>query len=79
MSLVAFGTSKKGCSLDVRSPDLMPALVRVLKGHPVTGATVHFTPEHPLPDEIVAHVVAAPIAEVEGSECVSLKWPHLEP
>lgn len=66
VGLVAFGTSKKGCSFYVRSPALMPALSRVLKGHRVTGATVHFTPAQPLPDEIVAHVVAARIAEVDG-------------
>lgn len=63
--LVSFGVTKTGCSFYVRSPELMPSLKPYLEGVKVAGATVHFTPDDPLPEATVQRIVAARLAEVD--------------
>ena len=55
--LVGISASKKHCSLHSMSPPLMKAMAKELKGIAVSGATLHFTPEKPLPRELVEKVV----------------------
>jgi uncharacterized protein YdhG (YjbR/CyaY superfamily) len=46
------------------SPPLMKAMAEELKGVRVSGATVHFTPEDPLPQELVERIVRERMKEV---------------
>ena len=39
------------------SPSLIKAMADQLKGIKVSGATIHFTPEKPLPRELVERIV----------------------
>lgn len=55
--LVGMSVSKNHCSLHSMSPPLMKAMVDELRGIKVSGATVHFTPEKPLPRELVERIV----------------------
>ncbi len=65
--LVGFGARKHGCSFYVMSsrmiPELASARVAELKGYTVSGATIHFTPEKPLPAALVRKLVKARIDE----------------
>jgi uncharacterized protein YdhG (YjbR/CyaY superfamily) len=47
--LVGMSAQKNHCSLHSMSPRLMKAMAEELKGVRVSGATLHFTPEDPLP------------------------------
>jgi uncharacterized protein YdhG (YjbR/CyaY superfamily) len=48
---------KNHLSLHSMSPALMRAMVEQLKGVKVSGATIHFTPENPLPRELIESIV----------------------
>ena len=39
------------------SPPLMKAMAQELKGVRVSGATIHFTPENPLPRDLIEKIV----------------------
>jgi uncharacterized protein YdhG (YjbR/CyaY superfamily) len=58
-ALVGFAAFSKHCSLFVMSPKIMPKLIGELKGYKYSGATVHFTPEKPLPEALVKKIVKA--------------------
>jgi uncharacterized protein YdhG (YjbR/CyaY superfamily) len=51
--LVGFGATKNHCSFYVMSSSMIPKLAQArdtkLKGFDVNGATIHFTPDKPLP------------------------------
>jgi uncharacterized protein YdhG (YjbR/CyaY superfamily) len=63
--LVGMSVHKNHCSLHSMSPPLMKAMAEELKGVRVSGATVHFTPEDPLPQELVERIVRERMKEVE--------------
>ena len=62
--LVGMSAQKHHCSLHSMSPSLMKAMAEELKGVKVSGATIHFTPENPLPGELVERIVRKPMKEV---------------
>jgi len=68
--LVGYGAAKHGCSFYVMSSRMIPKLARAraaeLKGYKVSGATIHFTPEKPLPVALVRKLVKARIQENEA-------------
>jgi uncharacterized protein YdhG (YjbR/CyaY superfamily) len=64
--LVGFAAQKGFLSFYVMSPDLVKARAADLKGYEVSGGTIHFSPEHPLPALLVRKLVRARIAENEG-------------
>jgi uncharacterized protein YdhG (YjbR/CyaY superfamily) len=66
-SLVGFGAppSKSHCSLFVMSPPLVARMKDELAGYKVSGATVHFQPDEPLPRALVTRLVKARIEENE--------------
>jgi uncharacterized protein YdhG (YjbR/CyaY superfamily) len=69
--LVGFGAAKHHCSFYVMSSKMIPKLAAraraaELKGYKISGATIHFTPEKPLPVALVRKLVKARIAENEG-------------
>ncbi len=45
------------------SPDLAESMSAQLEGFKVSGATLHFTPDESLPEELIAEIVAARIDE----------------
>ena len=67
--LVGFGAAKKHCSFFTMSSSMIPKLARMrareLKGYEVSGATIHFTPDKPLPAALVTKLVRERIDENE--------------
>jgi uncharacterized protein YdhG (YjbR/CyaY superfamily) len=57
---------KHHCSLHSMSTALMKAMAAELEGFTVSGATIHFTPEKPLPRELVEKIVRERIKEQEA-------------
>jgi uncharacterized protein YdhG (YjbR/CyaY superfamily) len=62
--LVGMSAQKNHCSLHSMSPPLMNAMAEELKGVKVSGATIHFTPENPLPKELVERIVRERMREI---------------
>jgi uncharacterized protein YdhG (YjbR/CyaY superfamily) len=65
--LVGLSAHKHHCSLHTMSPDLTKAMAVELEGFEVSGATVHFTPEKPLPRDVVEGIVRKRIADLGAS------------
>jgi uncharacterized protein YdhG (YjbR/CyaY superfamily) len=67
--LVGFGATENGCSFYVMSSSMIPKLGRArdgeLKGYDVSGATIHFAPDNPLPAALVTKLVKERIVENE--------------
>src|SRR5260370_36680051 len=67
--LVGFGAAKKHCSFFTMSSSMIPKLARMqareLKAYDVSGATIHLTPDKPLPAALVKRLVKERIAENE--------------
>ena len=61
--LVSFGATKDRCSFYVRSLAVMEAHRAELTSYSTSGGTVHFTPDAPLPDDLVRTLVRARMAE----------------
>ena len=67
-SFVAYGAGRKGdvLSFYVQSPAVLDAHADLLHGRSVEKGTVHFTPDAPLPDDLLETLVRARRAEVEA-------------
>lgn len=63
--LVGFALQKNYLSLYTMSPELMKKMKPDLKGVKVSGATIHFTPNNPIPDEILKKIIKERIKEDE--------------
>lgn len=67
--LVGFGATENHCSFYIMSSSMIPKLARArnaeLKGYDVSVATIHFTPDKPLPATVVTKLVKERIAENE--------------
>lgn len=55
--LVGISSHKDHCSLHSMSPSLMKAMADELTDFCVSGATIHFTSDAPLPKELVRRIV----------------------
>lgn len=64
--LVGLASQKKHCSFYTMSPGLVKTMGNELKGYSVSGATLHFTPEEPLPDALIKSILAGRLAEMQG-------------
>ena len=62
--LVGMSAQKNHCSLHSMSPSLIKAIAEELKDVKISGATVHFTPENPLPEELIERIVRERMKEV---------------
>jgi uncharacterized protein YdhG (YjbR/CyaY superfamily) len=62
--LVGISAQKNHCSLHTMSPSLVEAMGEALSGVRVSGATLHFDPHSPLPQELVEQIVRARILEL---------------
>ena len=62
--LVGISSQKNHCALHSMSPQLMKSMGEDLQAVKVSGATVHFSPEDPLPRELIEKIVQARMSEV---------------
>ena len=63
--LVGFGAAKKHCSFFVMSSTLLKDFEEEMNDFETSTGTIRFTPEKPLPTELVTRVVLARMAENE--------------
>jgi len=52
------------CSFYTMSPPLVRAMKREFSGYKLSGATIHFTPDEPLPASLVRKIVRARLKEL---------------
>jgi uncharacterized protein YdhG (YjbR/CyaY superfamily) len=64
--LVSFAAFKKHLSFILQSPPLMKTIAKDLEGYDVSGTTIRFTSDKPLPAALVRKLVKARIAENEA-------------
>ena len=62
-NLVSYAAAKDHCSFYVQSPAVMEAHAADLASFKTSKGTVTFTPDHPIPPELVTKLVRARIAE----------------
>ena len=62
-NLVSYAAARDHCSFYVQSPAVMEAHAAELAGFKTSKGTVNFTPDKPIPPEIVTKLVRARIAE----------------
>ncbi|MEZ2338026.1 iron chaperone [Mucilaginibacter sp. RCC_168] len=55
--LVGIGTNKKYCSFYTMSPGLVKSMQENLKGVKVSGSTLHFAPDEPLPVDLIKKII----------------------
>lgn len=63
--LVGFASQKNHLALYTMSPKLMATMKSELSGIKISGATIHFTHEAPIPDAILEKIIKARIEEDE--------------
>jgi len=66
-ALVHFQAHPQHCSFITASKAVVDSFKLELKGYKVSGTTIHFTPEKPLPKELVMKIVRARMTENEFS------------
>lgn len=64
--LVAYAAAKGHLSFFPMSPGALDAFRAELAGYKLSKGTVRFTPDHPIPADLVARIVGARIAELDG-------------
>ena len=64
--LVGIGTTKEYCSLYTMSSKLMKQIKAELKGYKISGMTLHFKPDEPLPVDIITRIVLLRLQENEA-------------
>lgn len=64
--LVGIGTTKEYCSLYTMSSKLVKQIKDELKGCKISGTTLHFNPDEPLPADIVTRIVLLRLQENEA-------------
>ncbi len=65
--LVSFGAGKGHCAFYVQSPTLMDAHRDELNGLDTAKGTIRFTPERPLPADLVTRLVRERMAETDAA------------
>ena len=63
--LVAYGASKNHCSLYPMSPAVIDKLKNELMAFETSKGTIRFSPEEPLPEDLVRKVVDARLVELQ--------------
>ena len=62
--LVGISAQKHHCALHTMSPSLVKAMTGDLQGIKVSGATIHFTAEAPLPRDLIEIIVRERMKEI---------------
>jgi uncharacterized protein YdhG (YjbR/CyaY superfamily) len=65
--VISMSAKKDYCSLHLMSPPLAKAMEPELKEY-LSGVTLHFKPEKPLPDALVRKIVRARLEEMETAK-----------
>jgi len=63
--LVGIGATKEHCSLYTMSSKLVKQIKDELKGYKMSGMTLHFKPDEPVPVEIITKIVLLRLQENE--------------
>lgn len=63
--LVGIGTTKEYCSLYTMSSKLVKQIKNELAGCKISGMTLHFNPDEPLPADIITRIVLSRVQENE--------------
>jgi uncharacterized protein YdhG (YjbR/CyaY superfamily) len=63
---VAYSASKAHCSFFPMSPAVLDAFRSELGGYELSKGTVRFTPDHPIPEDVIRGIVVARTAELDG-------------
>ena len=63
--LVGMSAQQNHCSLHSMSPALIKSMTGELSGFSISGATIHFTPDNPLPESLLVQIVRARVKAVE--------------
>lgn len=67
--LVGFVSQKNHLSFFTASPKLVEEMKdEITKTHKVSGATIHFSPENPLPEELVKKILRRRVEELEAQK-----------
>jgi uncharacterized protein YdhG (YjbR/CyaY superfamily) len=66
--LVSFTAARDHLTFHLMGTDLLPEFASELDGYSLTKGGVHFTPEHPIPEELVTRMVRAKAARNEAAE-----------
>ena len=64
--LVSYAGWKAHCSIYPLTDTFLKANAEALKGYGRTKGSLHFTPEHPLPEALVERLIRARRADLEG-------------
>ena len=64
--LVGYGASKKHCSFFVMSSTLLNDFKDDIKDFDTSTGTIRFTPEKPIPNDLITRIVMARLAENEA-------------
>jgi uncharacterized protein YdhG (YjbR/CyaY superfamily) len=64
--LVGFGASKNHCSFFVMSSTLLKEFEEEVKDFYTSTGTIRFTPEKPIPNELITRIVMTRVAENEA-------------
>jgi uncharacterized protein YdhG (YjbR/CyaY superfamily) len=64
--LVGFASQKNHCSFYTMSPPLVKAMSDELKGYRVSGGTIHFSPEEPLPESLLRNILESRVKEMSS-------------
>lgn len=63
--LVHFAAFKDHCSLVVINKNILTIFSKELQGYKISGTTIHFTPDRPLPAALVQKIIKARIKDNE--------------
>jgi len=66
--LVGFGASKKHCSFFVMSSTLLKDFEDDTKDFDTSTGTIRFTPDKPIPNDLITRIVMARLAENEAKK-----------
>ena len=66
--LVSFTAARDHLTFHLMGTDLLPEFAGELDGYSLTKGGVHFTPDHPIPAELVTRMVRAKAARNEAAE-----------
>ena len=64
--LVSYAAAKRHCSLFPMSPAVLAAHLDGLDGFDTAKGTIRFTPDHPLPADVVRRIVRDRMAEIDA-------------
>jgi len=65
--LVSFSAARNHCTFHLMGTDLLPQFADELDGYTLTKGGVHFTPDHPIPPDLVTRMVRAKAARNEAA------------